>query len=40
MAVGDKRHYVVDTVMPRHLLQTAARAGVGASVLETIFDDI
>jgi serine/threonine-protein kinase HipA len=40
MAVGDKRHYVVDTVMPRHFLQTAARAGLGASVLEPIFDDI
>jgi serine/threonine-protein kinase HipA len=40
MAVGDKRHYVVDTVMPRHFLQTAARAGLGASALEPIFDDI
>lgn len=40
MAVGDKRHYVVDTVMPRHFLQTAARAGVGASILERVFEDI
>jgi serine/threonine-protein kinase HipA len=40
MAVGDRRHYVVDTVMPRHFLQTAAKAGVGASVVEEIFKEM
>jgi serine/threonine-protein kinase HipA len=40
MAVGDKPHYVVDTVMPGHFQQTAARAGVGASIVEAILEDI
>lgn len=40
MSVGDKRHYVVDTVMPRHFIQTAARAGVGASIVERAFTEI
>jgi serine/threonine-protein kinase HipA len=40
MAVGGRRHYVVDTVMPRHFLQTAAKAGVGASVVEEIFKEM
>jgi serine/threonine-protein kinase HipA len=40
MAVGDNRHYVVDSILPRHFIQTAARAGIGASVLQAIFDDI
>jgi serine/threonine-protein kinase HipA len=40
MAVGDRRHYVVDTVMPQHFLQTAAKAGVGAPVVEEIFKEM
>jgi len=40
MAVGDNRHYVVDTVMPRHFMQTATRAGVGASIVERVFHQI
>jgi len=26
MTVGDSRHYVIDSIMPRHFLQTAANA--------------
>jgi len=40
MAVGDRRHYVVDTVMPRHFIQTAAQAGIGASIPERVFAEI
>lgn len=40
MSVGDNRHYVVDTVMPRHFIQTAAKAGIGASIVERAFAEI
>ncbi|WP_163270055.1 type II toxin-antitoxin system HipA family toxin [Chelativorans alearense] len=40
MAVGDSRHYVVETIMPRHFLQTAARVGIGASIVERVFEGI
>lgn len=40
MAVGNTRHYRVDTIRPRHFEETAAKAGVGASVLHSIFDDL
>jgi len=38
MAVGDKRHYVLDTITPRHFVQTAAMAGVG--FVQPIFDEL
>jgi serine/threonine-protein kinase HipA len=40
MAVGDGRHYVIDSIMPRHFLQSAARAGVPASLVQGILDEI
>ena len=40
MAVGDNRHYVVDAVLPRHFIQTAARSGIGASMLRPLFADL
>jgi serine/threonine-protein kinase HipA len=40
MAVGDSRHYVVDSVTPRHFLQTAAKAGIAASFVHTVFADL
>jgi serine/threonine-protein kinase HipA len=40
MAVGDSRHYVVDSVMPRHFVQTAAKAGIGARPVKAIFDEL
>ena len=40
MAVGDSRHYVVETVVPHHFLQTAAKARIGASVVERVFENI
>jgi serine/threonine-protein kinase HipA len=40
MAVGDSRHYAIQTIMPRHFIQSAAQAGIGAATLEQIFEDI
>lgn len=40
MAVGDNRHYIVQTVQPRHFLQTAAKSGIGASVVKPLFAEI
>ena len=40
MAVGDRRHYVIDEIMPRHFLQMAANAGVPASLVQGILDEI
>lgn len=40
MAVGNSRHYVVDSVMPRHFIETAAKAGIGARFVTAIFDEL
>jgi serine/threonine-protein kinase HipA len=40
MAVGDSRHYTIDSIVPRHFLQTAATAGVPASLVQGILDEI
>jgi serine/threonine-protein kinase HipA len=40
MAVGSSRHYVIDKVATRHFVETAAQAGVGASVVMQVFDEL
>jgi serine/threonine-protein kinase HipA len=40
MALGDRRHYVVDAVLPRHFVQTAAKAGIGAAAVATMFEEL
>lgn len=40
MAVGDKRHYAINTIMPRHFLQTAIRSSLPADVVVDIFNEI
>lgn len=40
MAVGKNRHYAVEGIMPRHFLQTAELAGVGAGLIRTIFEEL
>jgi serine/threonine-protein kinase HipA len=40
MAVGDSRQYGVDGVMPRHFVQTAAKAEIGAATIEVIFEEL
>ena len=40
LAVGDSRHYVVHEIMPRHFLQTAAKSGIPAPVVQGILDEL
>jgi serine/threonine-protein kinase HipA len=40
MSVGDKRHYVLHTIQPRHFVQSAEQAGISARVVETVMDDL
>ena len=40
LAVGDNRHYVVNEILPRHFVQTAAKNGLSASFVQTTFDEI
>jgi serine/threonine-protein kinase HipA len=40
MSIGAKRHYLMHEVMPRHFLQSAALAGIGAPLVQAIFDDL
>lgn len=40
MSVGKNRHYSVESILPRHFLQTAELAGVGAPLMRTLFEDL
>ncbi|MCY3852824.1 MAG: type II toxin-antitoxin system HipA family toxin [Gammaproteobacteria bacterium] len=40
LAVGDNRHYVMDTILPRHFMQTAKGCGMEAAVVEAIFAEV
>ncbi len=40
MAVGDNRHYTIDSILPRHFLQTALIASIGASITEALFEEL
>lgn len=40
MSVGKNRHYPVEEIKPRHFLQTAELAGVGAPLMRAIFEDL
>ncbi len=40
MSVGTNGHYQVDDIVPRHFIQTAARAGVGEALVRAIFEDL
>ena len=40
MAVGDNRHYAIDSIFPRHFLQTALVAGIGASITVALFEEL
>ena len=37
MAVGNSRHYVVNSIVPRHFIESAERGGVGRIVVEWTF---
>ena len=40
MGVGNNRHYVIDTILPRHFFQTAERSGVANALVQGIFDEL
>jgi serine/threonine-protein kinase HipA len=40
MAVGDNRHYRINTIAPRHFLQSAQHAGVGEEIVHSIFGEL
>ncbi|GMQ76692.1 MAG: type II toxin-antitoxin system HipA family toxin [Gammaproteobacteria bacterium] len=40
IAVGNNNHYRVNTILPRHFEQTAARNGISAAVIEQLFTEI
>ena len=40
LAIGKTRHYVVDTIAPRHFKETAAQAGVADGIMDAIFSDL
>jgi serine/threonine-protein kinase HipA len=40
MAVGKNRHWQIYEIMPRHFIQTAAMSGMGAKLVEDIFEEL
>jgi serine/threonine-protein kinase HipA len=40
MSVGDTRHYILDTILPRHFIQSAAQAGMSASVIHRVMSEL
>ena len=40
LAVGDKRHYAVNTILPRHFTQTAVREGIPARTVDEICGEL
>ena len=40
LAVGDNNHYVVDTILPRHFIQTGETAGIPAATTEDILREL
>lgn len=36
LAVGDSRHYIIDTIMPRHFMQTALKSGIPAAAVAEV----
>jgi serine/threonine-protein kinase HipA len=40
MAVGDSRHYTINSITERHFVQTAAKAGLGANMTIEVIDDL
>jgi serine/threonine-protein kinase HipA len=40
MSVGDNRQYRINTIAPRHFVQTARRAGMGEQIVTAIFEEL
>jgi serine/threonine-protein kinase HipA len=39
-AVGKSRHYIIDTIMPRHFIQTGEAAGIPAGLTQGIMSEL
>jgi serine/threonine-protein kinase HipA len=40
MSVGDTHHYILDTILPRHFIQSAEQAGMSASVIKAVMAEL
>ncbi len=40
MAVGSNRHYTIDSIAPRHFVQTARRCGIAAALIDEILNEL
>lgn len=40
MAIGDSRHYVIKTVVPRHFIESAVKGGMGRKAALDVLDDL
>lgn len=40
LSVGDKRHYVIEQILPRHFQQTAKRCGIAESMIDDILEEM
>jgi len=40
MAVGDTRHYILDTILPRHFIQSAEQAGMSAEMVNAVMTEL
>jgi serine/threonine-protein kinase HipA len=40
MSVGDNRYYVIDRILPRHFMQTAASADLGEDIFSGIVEEL
>jgi serine/threonine-protein kinase HipA len=40
MAVGDKRHYTIESIVGRHFVQSAVKAGLGRAIALEVIEDI
>jgi len=40
MSVGERRHYRIDTIAPRHFAETAKTSGIPKAVVKDVFDEI
>ncbi len=40
MSVGDRNRYIIDSILPRHFYQIAAKGGIGKNLIRGIFEQI
>jgi len=40
MAIGNNRHYVVDTILPRHFIETAEKGDLSQNIIQKILRDL